>query len=124
MIDDPGWTAGSLSSANPVFGPDPRIFRSIAIRYKLLANDVTALLKSENGAKLVAPSVRFGQLLSLRPVSLFRFVMTVVLNFGCAVMPVPKAVPPNESSYRSSDDFIKVFSDLSSAFEYESKTCP
>lgn len=124
IIDEPGWTAGSFISESPVCGPEPRIFRSIARRYRLLASDVNALLKSANGAKFVAPSVRFGQLFNLRPVRLLKFLIVVVLNFGFAVIPVPTAVPPSESSYRSSDALITFLSDLSMAFECESKIWP
>jgi len=49
MIDEPGWTVGSLSSARPAFGPEPRNLRSIAIRNKLLLSEVSVLEKSENG---------------------------------------------------------------------------
>jgi len=124
IIDEPGWTVGRLSSAKPVCGPDPSILRSIARRYRLLASDVNALLKSANGAKFVAPSVRLGQLFNLRPVNLFKFLIIAVLNFGFAVMPVPTAVPPSESSWRSSDALITFLRDLSMAFECESKIWP
>ena len=116
--------AGRVSSLSPVCGPDERSFRSIARRYKLLANDVSAFEKSENGAKFVAPSVRFSQDLSFRPVRAFKVEMTSFLNCGCALSPVPTAVPPKFSSLRFSDAFSTVLRERSIDALYESKTWP
>ena len=94
MIDEPGCVAGSDSSNRPQRGPEPSQRMSLAILVRLTAIVLSRACASTTQSRVDCASKWFGASANFTPVAFESFAHTVLPNFGCALMPVPTAVPP------------------------------
>ena len=105
MIDEPGSFSGRMSSPMPARGPDASQRTSLAI----FISDAASVLSEPDAATTsscdASAANLFGCERNGRPVSsAIRFAARSA-NSGCALSPVPTAVPPIARSYRSSSDW-------------------
>src|SRR5205809_598355 len=101
IIDEPGWTGGRFSSLRPVWGPEPSHRRSFAILIVDTATARIAPLASTRASWDAWASKWFSATRNFVSVAALIFSTTRPGNSGCALIPVPTAVPPIASSARA-----------------------
>ena len=101
MMLEPGWIAGSVTSASPQRGPEFMSLTSFAIFIMLAATVLSAPLAQLAPSCAPWASKWFGASLNDVPTSLPISAAIRRPNSGCVLSPVPTAVPPIASSRRS-----------------------
>src|SRR5437870_3046192 len=101
MIDDPGSTSGRRSSPRPAAGPEARSRRSKQILPRSTARARSAPEHARIGRKLHVAVTALGAGRRRRPVIRESSRTTRTRKRGCAVSPVPTAVPPRPTAASS-----------------------
>src|SRR5216117_2530967 len=104
MIDEPGSTSGRISSPRPAAGPEARSLRSKQILPRSTASPRSAPEHATSGRKLQVAVTVLGAGRRRRPVIRESSRMTRTRKRGCAVSPVPTAVPPRPTTRSPPDD--------------------
>ena len=94
MIDEPGCSAGSSTSPSPASGPEFIQRRSLPIFISATASALNCPDSSTRSSCAASPSNRLPACSNFAPVAADSAFATPLPNFGCALMPVPIAVPP------------------------------
>src|SRR5437763_1496112 len=95
MIELPFWSSGSLISASPARGPEPKRRRSFAIFVSETATVFSAPEASTSESRAAWASNGSAGAETTSPVSSVRRARTRPANSGCVFRPVPTAVPPS-----------------------------
>ena len=107
MIDEPGSLAGRISSPSPARGPEPSQRMSLAI---FASGTASPRSPADAAAAASAPPSAanlFGAVTNGYPVDSAIRAATSAANPGGALSPVPTAVPPAASSYRSVQERVE-----------------
>ena len=102
MIELPGWSAGRSISAKPARGPEAIQRRSLAILIMLIAIVRSTPLVSRTASSVFWAWKWLSVSQTWTPAISVRILAARVANSGCALMPVPTAVPPSGRSPSSS----------------------
>ena len=99
MMEEPGWRAGSVISARPVFGPEARSLKSPDIFTRSTQRSFMAperAAKSDMKERAANVSLAFSS--PFMPVAFLNSARAVSLYLRCVLMPVPTAVAPSPTS--------------------------
>src|SRR5438445_13527482 len=99
MMDEPGSFSGKINSPKPQRGPDPNQRTSLANFIKAQANVFNAPLEKTNASCAANAANLFGAVIKGNPVNRAIFSADFSPNLGCALIPVPTALPTSANSY-------------------------
>ena len=94
MIEDPGCSAGNSISPKPASGPEFIQRRSLPSFINATASALSCPDSSTRSSCAASPSKVLPACSNFTPVAACNARATPLPNFGCALMPVPIAVPP------------------------------